>query len=127
MNIINFTFSLLSLGVPPPFWNPGSAPAVCACILFAAKPVDNLALQVFRRYHAELSRALSGFPDEVAAELYSAGLITLHDKSQAVDTLGLTPFRKADSLMEAVERRIVTENSAAPLKNFAVCSGEAMV
>ena len=91
---------------------------VCACILFVAKPVDNLALQVFRRYHAELSRALSGFPDEVAAELYSAGLITLQEKSQAVGTLGLTPFRKVDSLMEAVERRIVTENSAVPLTKF---------
>ena len=88
------------------------------CFVCIAKPVDNLALQVFRRYYAELSRALSGCPDEVAAELYSAGLITTLEKSQAVGAQGLSPFRKADILMEAVERRIVTEKSAAPLREF---------
>ena len=86
--------------------------------LFTAKPVDNLALRVFRRYYAELSDALSGCPEEVAAKLYSAGLITTKEKRQALGTLGLSSFRKADLLMEAVERRIVTENSAAPLREF---------
>ena len=95
---------------------------------FVAKPVDNLALKVFQRYYAELSRALSGCVDKVAVELYSAGLITTQEKSQAVGTQGLTPFRKADCLMEAVERRIDAENSAAPLNEFYTnCSRDAMV
>ena len=73
---------------------------------------------MFRRYYAELNDALSGCPEEVAVKLYSAGLITTQEKKQAVHTLGLSPLTKADLLMEAVERRIVTENSAAPLKEF---------
>ena len=74
--------------------------------------------QVFQRYCAELSGALSGCTDKLASELYSARLITKQEKSQAVDAQGLTQFRKADSLMEAVERRIATENKGAPLKKF---------
>ena len=74
--------------------------------------------QVFQRYCAELSRALSGCTDELASELYSARLITKQEKSLAVDAQGLTQFRKADSLMEAIERRIVTENNPAPLRKF---------
>ena len=91
---------------------------MCFYVLFVAKPVDNLALHVFRWYYAELSRALSGCPEEVAAELYSVGLITTQEKSLAIGTPGLTPFRRVDSLMEAVERRIVTENSAVPVRKF---------
>ena len=91
---------------------------VCVDLFFIAEAFDSLPLQVFQRYHAELSKALRDSPDEVAAELYSAELITMQDKSQALDTPGLTLFRKVDSLMEAVERRIVTENSTAPLRKF---------
>ena len=91
---------------------------MCLRLVYTAKPVDNLALQVFRRYYAELNRSLSGCPEEVALELYSAGLITTQEKSQAVGTLGLSPLRKTDIVMESVERRIVAENSAAPLREF---------
>ena len=91
---------------------------VCVYLFFIAETFDNLALRVFRRYHAELSRTLRDSPDEVAAELYSAELITMEDKSQALDTPGLNLFRKVDSLMEAVERGIITENSTAPLRKF---------
>ena len=81
-------------------------------------PIDNLALPVFRRYSAKLSRALSSCPDEVAAELCAEDLITQHDKSHAVETQGITPFRKAEILMDAVARKIETENSAVPLRKF---------
>ena len=83
-----------------------------------AKPVHNLALRVFQRYYAELCEALSSCPEEVAAVLYSNELVTRQERSQAVDVLGLTPFRKAEVLVQAVERRIVADNSSAPLKKF---------
>ena len=86
------------------------------CLL--AKPVHNLALRVFQRYYAELCQALSSCPEEVAAILYSYELVTRQERSQAVDVLGLTPFRKADILVQAVEKRIVAENSSAPLRKF---------
>ena len=86
------------------------------CLL--AKPVHNLALRVLQRYYDELCQALSSCPEEVAAVLYRNELVTRHERSQAVDVLGLTPFRKAEILVEAVERRIVADNSSAPLKRF---------
>ena len=86
------------------------------CLL--AKPIHNLALRVFQRYYDELCQALSNCPEEVAAVLYSNELVTRQERSQAVDALGLTPFRKAEILVQAVERRIVAENSAAPLRKF---------
>ena len=85
---------------------------------FLAKPVHNLALRVFQRYYAELCEALSSCPEEVAAVLYSNELVTRQERSQAMDVVGLTPFRKADILVQAVERKIVGENSSAPLKKF---------
>ena len=91
---------------------------VCVYVFFVAKPVDNLALAVFRLHYAELCRGLSSCPDQVAMELYGACLITAHDKSQAVGTLENTPLRKADILMEAVEGKIDTENSATSLRKF---------
>ena len=86
------------------------------CLL--AKPIHNLALRVFQRYYDELCQALSSCPEEVASVLYSNELVTRQEKSQVVDVLVLTPFRKADILLEAIERRIVAENSAAPLRKF---------
>ena len=86
------------------------------CLL--AMPVQNLALQVFKRYHDELCQAISSCPMEVAAVLYSSELVTSQEKSHAVDTPGLIPFRKAESLVQAIERRIVTENSAILLRKF---------
>ena len=83
-----------------------------------AKPADNLALRVFQRYYAELSEALSSCTDEVAAKLYSAQLVTMQERSQAVEPLGFTSLRKAEILIEAVERRIVVENSPAQLRTF---------
>ena len=83
-----------------------------------AKPVHNLALRVFQRYYAELCEALSSSPEEVAAVLYSSELVTRQERSQAVDVGGLTPFRKADTLVQAVERKLVAENSFGPLKKF---------
>ena len=83
-----------------------------------AKPVDNLALRVFQRYYHELCQALSSCPEEVAAVLYSHELVTMQERSQAVDTSGHTPFRKAEILVQAVEKRIVAENNAAPLRKF---------
>ena len=90
-------------------------------VLFVAKPVDNLALLVLRRYYAKLCKVLSGCPNEVATQLYSAGLITKQEKRQVVDTLGLDPFRKADILMGALERRLVVENNAVPLAMGTFC------
>ena len=83
-----------------------------------AKPVHNLALRVFQRYYDELCQALSSYPEEVAAVLYSNELVTRQERSQAMDALGLTPFRKAEILVQAVERRIVAENSTASLWKF---------
>ena len=73
---------------------------------------------MFRRYYDELSEALSGCPEAVAAKLYSAGLITTQEKSQALGTLGFSPFRKATILLDAVESRVVAANSAARLREF---------
>ena len=86
------------------------------CLL--AKPVHNLALRVFQRYYAELCETLSSSPEEVAVALYSSELVTRQERSQAVDVAGLTPFRKADILVQAIERKIVADNSSAPLKKF---------
>ena len=83
-----------------------------------AKPVHNLPLHVFQRYNAELCEALSSSPEEMAVVLYSNGLVTRQERSQAVDIVGLTPFRKADILLQAIERKLVTEKSSAPLKKF---------
>ena len=83
-----------------------------------ANPVHNLALRVFQRYYVELCEVLSSCPEEVAAVLYSNELVTRQEKSQAVDVAGLTPFRKADILVQAVERRILADNSSASLKKF---------
>ena len=83
-----------------------------------AKPVHNLALRVFQRYYAELCEALSSSPEEVAAVLYSNGLVTRQERNQVEEVLGLNEFDKADILMHAVERKIVDENSSAPLKKF---------
>ena len=77
----------------------------CFCCLLA-KPLHNLALRVFQRYYAELCEALSSCPEEVAAVLYSNELLTRQERSQAVDVTGLTPFRKADILVQAVERKL---------------------
>ena len=89
-------------------------------VLLIAKPIYNLALRVFQRYYHELCQALSSCPEEVAAVLYNNELVTMQEKSQAVDTseLTVTPFRKAEVLVQAVERRIVVENNAAPLRTF---------
>ena len=86
------------------------------CLL--AKPVHNLAQRVFQRYYAELCEALSSNPEEVAAVLYSNELVTRQERSQGVDIAGVTPFRKAENLVQAIERRIVAENSSATLKKF---------
>ena len=61
---------------------------------------------------------MSSCPEEVAAVLYSHELVTRQERSQAVDVAGLTPFRKAQILVDAVERRIVSDGSSAPLKKF---------
>ena len=90
--------------------------ATLSCLL--AKPVHNLALRVFQRYYDELCLALSSCPEEVAAVLYSNQLLTRQERSQVEDVLGVTPFRKAASLVQAVERRIAAENSSALLKKF---------
>ena len=86
------------------------------CLL--AKPVHNLALRVFQRYYAELCEALSSSPEEVAAVLYSNRMITMQERIQVEEVLGLTDFDKADILMQAIERKLVAENSSAPLKKF---------
>ena len=80
--------------------------------------MDNLVLRVFQRYYAELSRALSSCPEEMAADLYSVELVTMQERREAVDTLGITPFKKAETVLQAVERRIIAEKSPAPLKKF---------
>ena len=80
--------------------------------------IDNLALHVFQRYYDELCQALNSCLKEVATVLYRKELVTSQERSQAVDAQGLTPFQKADVLMQAVKRRIASENSASPLRNF---------
>ena len=89
---------------------------VLFCLL--AKPVHNLALRVFRRYYAELCEALSSSPKEVAMVLFSNGLMTREERSQVEEVMVLTKLEKASILVQAVERRIVAENSSAPLKKF---------
>ena len=90
-----------------------------ACpVCLPAKPVHNLALRVFERYYAELCEAFSSCPEEVAAVLYSNGLVTRHERSQINEVPGLTKFDKASILVQTVEGKIVAENSSAPLKKF---------
>ena len=86
------------------------------CLL--AKPVHNLALSVFQRYYGELCQALSSYVDEVAVVLYNKKLVTSQERNQVVEALGLTKLEKAAILVEVVERKIVAENSSAPLKKF---------
>ena len=86
------------------------------CLL--AKPIHNLALRVFQRYNAELCEALSSSPEEVAAVLCNNDLVTRQERSQVVDVVGVTKFRKVDILVQAVERKLVAENSSVPLKKF---------
>ena len=91
---------------------------VCVCLRSVAKPVDNLALLVFRRYYVELCQALSSCPEEVAAVLCSNGLVTRQERNQVEEVLELTEFDKADILLQAVEGGIVTANNGAPLMKF---------
>ena len=86
------------------------------CLL--AKPVHNLALRVFERYYAELCETLSSSPKEVAAVLFSNGLVTRQERSQVEEVLVLTKFEKASILVQAIERKLVAENSSATLKKF---------
>ena len=79
---------------------------------------DNLALHVFQRYYYELCQVLYNYCDEVAAVMYSNELVTRQERNHAMDTQGLSPFRKANILMQAIEKRIATENSATPLRKF---------
>ena len=91
---------------------------ILACLYrLLAKPY-NLALRVFQPCYDELCQALSSCPEDVATVLYSKGLVTRQERSQAVDVAALTPFRKAEILLQAVERRIVSDNSSAPLRKF---------
>ena len=83
-----------------------------------AKPVHNLALRVFQRHYDKLCEALSSDPEKVAADLYSNGLVTRQERSQVEEVLGLTKFEKASILVQAVERKIVAEESSVPMKNF---------
>ena len=82
-----------------------------------AKPVYNLALRVFQRYYASLSEALRNCPEEVAAVLYSEGLVSRQLKDEVVETPGKS-YQKALQLLRAVEGKIVTENSDATLRKF---------
>ena len=50
--------------------------------------------------------------------LYSNGLVTREERSQVEEVLVLTKLEKASMLVQAVERRIVAEDSSAPLKKF---------
>ena len=86
--------------------------------VFVAKPVHNLALRVFQRYYNKLCKALSSYSEEVAAVLYSNGLVTGHERSQVEDVLVLTTFEKAAILVQSIERKIAAENSSASLKKF---------
>ena len=86
--------------------------------LLPAKPVHNLALRIFQRYYDDLFQVLSSSPEEVASILYSNDLLSRQEKNEVVDTLGLSPFRKAQLLLQAVEGKIVTENSEATLRKF---------
>ena len=62
-------------------WNAGLLRnGVSVCLL--AKPFHNLALRVFQWYYAELCEALSSSPKEVAAVLFSNGLVTRQESSQ---------------------------------------------
>ena len=90
----------------------------CTYVVSMAKPVHNLAVRVFQRYYNELCQALSNCPEEVAVVLYSNELVTRQERDTAVDTLGLTPYRKAETLVRAVEGRIVADNGSAPLVRF---------
>ena len=73
---------------------------------------------MFQHYYFELCEALSSCSKEVVAVLYSNELVTREERSQVDEVLGLTKFEKAAILVQAVERRIVAENSSAPLKKF---------
>ena len=73
---------------------------------------------MFQRYYHELCEALSGCPEQIAEVLYSNELVTRQERNRAVDTLGYTSYTKAETLVRAVEGRIVTENSADPLRKF---------
>ena len=86
------------------------------CLL--VKRVDNLALHVFQHYYDELCQALKGSLKEVATVLYNKEFVSRQEKDQALNAQGLTPMRKAYILMQIIERRIVTANSATMVKKF---------
>ena len=95
-----------------------------ACYLMArlycllANPVYNLAVCVFQRYYHELCQALSTSPEEVAEVLYRNEMLSVEERSQVVDVQTQIPLNKGLVLLQAVERRIITEKSAAPLRKF---------
>ena len=90
-----------------------------ACLYrLPANQVHNLAMRVFQRYYHELCEALSSCPVEMAALLYSNELVTREERSEAVDVAVLTPFRKAEILVHAVERKLAADRSSAPLRKF---------
>ena len=98
-----------------------SYPLMACPYRLLAKPVDNLTLRVFQRYYEELCQSMSSCPEEVAAVLYSNELVTRQERSQAVDVAGLTPFRKAQILVDAVERRIVSVWQFRPAEDILLC------
>ena len=86
------------------------------CLL--AKPIHNLALRVFQRYSDELCQGLSSCPEEVTAVLYSNELVTRQERKRIEEDQRVTKFEKATILLQAIEKRIVAENSSVPLKKF---------
>ena len=86
------------------------------CLL--AKLVHNLALRVLQQNYAELCEALSRSPEEVAAVLYSNGLMSRDARSRLDESLGLTKLEKAGILVQAFLLNFQHENSSAPLKKF---------
>ena len=87
-------------------------------LFMLAKPVYNLAWLVFQRYYHELCQALSSCPEDVAEVLHNKALLTKEERSQVVDVRTQIPLEKALVLVQAIEKRIVAENSAAPLWQF---------
>ena len=77
-----------------------------------------MALHVFQRYSNELCQALICCLNEVVPVLYNNELVTRQERSQVAEALGLTKFDKAAILVQAIERKIVAENSSAPLNKF---------
>ena len=83
----------------------------------SAKPVGTLDLRVIQHYYFELCEALSSDPHQMALEMYSRELISRDEKRKVIEGRG-AGLERAEILVQAIERRLVTDNNRTALTTF---------